>query len=60
MAGVGGANLSGLDVGAGYAAGGWLGPLARAWALPESLLPAGRLPRRLLLHRLHRCAPLRY
>jgi ABC-2 type transport system permease protein len=30
MADVGGANFSGLDTGAGYAAGGWLGPLARA------------------------------
>jgi ABC-2 type transport system permease protein len=30
MAGVGGADFSGLDAGAGYAAGGWLGPLARA------------------------------
>jgi ABC-2 type transport system permease protein len=30
MADVGGANFSGLDTGAGFAAGGWLGPLARA------------------------------
>jgi ABC-2 type transport system permease protein len=30
MADLGGANLSGLNEGAGYAAGGWLGPLARA------------------------------
>lgn len=30
MADLGGADLSGLDAGAGYAAGGWLGPMARA------------------------------
>jgi ABC-2 type transport system permease protein len=30
MADLGGANLSGLDAAAGYASGGWLGPLARA------------------------------
>jgi ABC-2 type transport system permease protein len=30
MADLGGAGLSGLDAGGGYAAGGWLGPLARA------------------------------